>query len=259
MGIRKNAATVNAAEVDALRQGFDALYRLRDDRGYAYHAGLHGLPLPTYCEHGTALFLPWHRAYLYFFERAMQDRVPAANLPWWDWSSATSHAQGLPAPYTATRGPGGPNPLAAGPVTLSASDLATIRARLPGSVTAGRQPRTRRDPDVPDELPRAATVRRALNARSFGDFTTLLEGIHNSVHGWVGGAMAAVPIAAYDPIFWSHHAMIDRIWYLWQLSPNGVNPPSRLHNRVLTPFPMTVRDTLDISTLGYEYAVQVVG
>ena len=71
--------------------------------------------------------------------------------------------------------------------------------------------------------------------------------------------MAAVPIAAYDPIFWSHHAMIDRIWYLWQLGPNGVNPPARLQNRVLTPFPMTVRDTLDISTLGYEYAVQVVG
>ena len=33
------------------------------------------------------LFLPWHRAYLYFFELALQDQDPAhaVTLPWWDW------------------------------------------------------------------------------------------------------------------------------------------------------------------------------
>jgi tyrosinase len=71
--------------------------------------------------------------------------------------------------------------------------------------------------------------------------------------------MSAVPIAAYDPIFWAHHAMIDRLWYLWQISPRGVNPPSSLLDRPLPPFPMTVRDTLDIGRLGYGYAVQAVG
>lgn len=34
--------------------------------------------------------------------------------------------------------------------------------------------------------------------------------------------MAVVPIAAYDPIFWLHHAMIDRAYALWQqMYPNS--------------------------------------
>lgn len=259
MGIRRNASTLSAAEVEALRQSFNAVYGLRDDRGYGYFAGLHGLPLPVYCEHGTSLFLPWHRAYLYFFERALQDQVAEANLPWWDWTSAAAHEQGLPPAYLPSGATAPANPLAAGPVTLSADDLTLVRANLPGAITAGSQPVTRRDPDFPDELPRPATVSRALNSRTFNSFNMLLEGIHNGVHVWVGGAMSAVPVAAYDPVFWAHHSMVDRLWYLWQISPRGVNPPAALLDRPLPPFPMTVRDTLDISTLGYEYAVQVIG
>jgi tyrosinase len=151
------------------------------------------------------------------------------------------------------------NPLAAGPVTLGAADLARVRAAGPGAITAGRAPRTQRDPDLPDELPRATTVQRALRARTFAEFSSLVEGIHNSVHGWVGGAMSAVPVSAYDPIFWAHHTMIDRLWYLWQIGPNGVDPPPSLLGRPLPPFPLTVRDVLDISTLGYSYAVASVG
>jgi hypothetical protein len=37
-----------------------------------------------------------------------------------------------------------------------------------------------------------------------------------------------------------------------------MNPPVSIMQSVLTPFPMTVAQTLDIRTLGYEYAVQVV-
>ena len=67
--------------------------------------------------------------------------------------------------------------------------------------------------------------------------------------------MTLISVAAYDPIFWAHHAMIDRLWYLWQLAtPAG--PPAEILDRALPPFPMTVRDTLDLSRLGYGYAVQ---
>jgi tyrosinase len=43
--------------------------------------------------------------------------------------------------------------------------------------------------------------------------------------------------------FWSHHAMIDRIWYLWQLSELGMDPPPDMMSTVLAPFPMTVAQT----------------
>lgn len=266
MGVRRNAATLGAAQLADLRSAFAAAYQLGDERGYSFHAGLHGLPLPTYCEHGTLLFLPWHRAYLYFFERALtdalrrarDDQTSSASVPWWDWTSAVAHAEGLPAGYLAD-GNGADNPLAAGPVTLSSSDLQLVRDNLPGAITDGPDPVTVRDPEPPDELPRQQTVNRALRSRTFESFSTILEGIHGGVHGWVGGAMTAVPVSAYDPIFWAHHSMVDRLWYLWQISPRGLDPPAALLDEVLTPWPMTVRQTLNISTLGYEYAAQVVG
>jgi tyrosinase len=71
--------------------------------------------------------------------------------------------------------------------------------------------------------------------------------------------MSAVPMAGFDPIFYAHHAMIDRLWYLWQSRHTGVNPPNNILNQVLAPFPLTVAQTLNIRTLGYDYAVSVVG
>jgi tyrosinase len=266
VGLRKGASTLSATELADIREAFAAAYQLSDDRGYGYYAGLHGLPLPISCSHGTSLFLPWHRAYLYFFERALTDALRRArddqtgsvSLPWWDWTSPDSHATGLPPGYLRDED-GTDNPLAAGPVTLNDSDLQRVRDVLPGSITEGDNPVTVRDPDVPDELPRQQTVLRALRSTTFGGFSTIVEGIHNGVHGWVGGAMSAVPIAAFDPIFWAHHAMVDRLWYLWQLSPLGQDPPPELLDQALAPWPLTVRQTLNISTLGYEYAAQVIG
>ncbi|MEU4560113.1 tyrosinase family protein [Actinoplanes sp. NPDC023936] len=261
MGIRREASTLGDGELRALRAAFARAYGIRDERGYGYFAGLHGLPLPNECPHNRPLFLPWHRAYLYLFERALQDLEPGADLPWWDWTTARSHREGLPAAYRRDPGRINRNPLSTGPVTLSAADLERFRDEPinQGALSDGPAPWTLRDPDNPDELPRAATIRRALDAPTFGDFTSLVEGMHNSVHGWVGGAMTLISVAAYDPIFWTHHAMIDRVWYLWQIGPRGRPPPEHLLDQALTPFPMTVRDTLSLTRLGYGYAVDVAG
>ncbi|KIX96367.1 uncharacterized protein Z520_08145 [Fonsecaea multimorphosa CBS 102226] len=46
-----------------------------------------------------------------------------------------------------------------------------------------------------------------------------LEGIHGDYHiniGNTAGHMSDVPIAAFDPIFWIHHAQIDRWFAVWQ-------------------------------------------
>ena len=57
--------------------------------------------------------------------------------------------------------------------------------------------------------------------------------------------MGQIPWAAYDPLFWAHHAMIDRIWRLWQLRHGAVGPPQSMWNVALPPFPMTVGQTLE--------------
>ena len=71
---------------------------------------------------------------------------------------------------------------------------------------------------------------------------------------WVMGTMSEPEWAAYDPIFWAHHTMIDRAWALWQIKNPSVTPPSNLLDTQLAPKGMTVRETLDINQLGYDYA-----
>jgi tyrosinase len=39
------------------------------------------------------------------------------------------------------------------------------------------------------------------NWENWGSF----EDIHNSVHYYVGGHMASIPVSAFDPVFWLHH------------------------------------------------------
>ncbi|MEM8931509.1 MAG: tyrosinase family protein, partial [Acidobacteriota bacterium] len=65
-------------------------------------------------------------------------------------------------------------------------------------------------------------------------------GAHGAVHVWVGGRDASSPLprragdmssvvsAAYDPIFWLHHCMVDRVWFRWQ----------RLHGNSTVPDPV---------------------
>ena len=66
--------------------------------------------------------------------------------------------------------------------------------------------------------------------------------------------MGKIPFAAYDPIFWAHHTMIDRLWRIWQLQHPGADPDASLLDQALPPFRMTVRQTLDVAALGYDYA-----
>ncbi|MEY2516716.1 MAG: tyrosinase [bacterium] len=240
---RRNARTMTAGQVAKLRDAYIAVKGIAGDRGYQHHAGIHGLPLPFYCTHNSPLFLPWHRAYLYFFERALQDQVPGVTLPWWNWS--THHKEGLPPIFTRAKTPAGKAN------TLRSSAI------QPSGRTPGGPARTNRTPgeDGAPPLPTPKMVEDVLKLSDFMDFQSQVEDIHNGVHVWVGGTMSDISTAAYDPVFWSHHAMIDRVWRLWQMRHTGSRPPRALLGRALAPFPGTVRDTLSTTALGYDYAV----
>jgi hypothetical protein len=47
------------------------------------------------------------------------------------------------------------------------------------------------------------------------DFDGAYEQPHDNFHGWVGPDMADNSYTAYDPVFWSYHANIDRIFEIW--------------------------------------------
>jgi tyrosinase len=245
---RKRIRNMSPSDLDNLRRAYSQMMAINDERGYNYLAGIHGLPLPVSCWHGQRrragvllrLFLPWHRAYLYVFEQAARDIVPDCFIPWWawwDWRSDASRSEGIPRAFAEDTVGGQPNPLA--------------KARI-STTTANRD--TRREPDPPSELPTQEDIDRVLNLSDFGDFSDGLEEIHNGVHGWVSGDMGNILYAAYDPIFWSHHSMIDRIWWLWQLRHGIRNIPAEFLDEALPPFDFTVRQVLNVHDLGYDYA-----
>ena len=66
--------------------------------------------------------------------------------------------------------------------------------------------------------------------------------------------MAEIPFAAYDPVFFAHHVMIDRLWRLWQLLRPTAGVPAGLLREALPPFNITVARTIDVNALGYDYA-----
>ena len=257
--VRKNTDALPPEELQALREAYRNARQIRDNRGYNYLAGLHGIP-NWYCWHhdrsqssnvNAQLFLPWHRAYLLYFERAIRDQRPPGTkvgLPWWDWTSPRSHTTGVPTVFSVATVNGQPNSL--------------FRARIVAPTANPPINRmTRRFPGNPAQLPTSADVNAVLNLPQFNDFTTQLEDIHDFIHGWTGGGlgdMGSVGTAAWDPIFWSHHSNIDRLWYLWQLRHGESNIPPNLLPMVLQPFGLTVRDVLSINALGYEYAVSLV-
>lgn len=52
-----------------------------------------------------------------------------------------------------------------------------------------------------------------------------IESVHDTIHGLVGsgGHMSWITYSAFDPVFMLHHAMVDRVFAMWQI----INPNSK--------------------------------
>lgn len=244
--IRRNASQLTPKELAAFRDAVEALQGFPDTRGWQYFAGWHWVP-QQWCEHyPSKLFLPWHRSYLYHLELALQAHHAGVTLPWWDWVAEDA----IPQAYD-----GAPqqNPLAGGPIAPVGAapqpDWPTETSRNPGAAVS-------EDPSVLP-LPLKNRYDWLMKPTEYDEFSRRLAMLHNNVHVWTGGTMAQVNWAAYDPVFFAHHAMVDRLWRIWQVANPGALPAPDLLDTPLvsgTKPILTVREVLDVQTLGYDYA-----
>jgi len=197
-----------------------------DPRSWMYQANIHGtlldqsnwLELFYTCEHRSDFFWPWHRMELYWFEQIVRDQSgnPDWALPYWDYSDPTH--QYLPEPF---RDPDNPLFVAESSRAVNSRDK-----NSPGI-----------DEPMFDYCPGLRQVEfgawnRPLDrppAPSPGAALTLETEVHDQIHGWVGGRMAdgtpglmsIVETAAQDPVFWLHHANMDRLWASWRAITQG--------------------------------------
>lgn len=254
--LRKSADVLNEQERLDYATAFSTILGISeqepsDNRGFYHIAGFHGWP-DYWCWHHLTrtrefskplrLFFPWHRAYLKTLEVKLQDFNADVTIPWWDWSSNISRKNGIPKLFTDSEINGKPNPL--------------VSIKFPPNMpNLPDPPFTSRSPGQNSELPSKARISFALGKNDFEDAELFIEEIHDEIHGWVGGTMGSVATSAYDMIFYSHHCMIDRIWYLWQKRYGNASGLEDVLDEPLTPFDFTVQGVLDIHQLGYDYAV----
>lgn len=75
-----------------------------------------------------------------------------------------------------------------------------------------------------------------------------LESLHDVIHAITGttGHMTYLDYSAYDPLFWLHHAMVDRIFALWQALYNDsyVEPMAAVEQS----FTVAINDHVDENT-----------
>jgi tyrosinase len=179
------------------------------------------------CQHQTWYFLPWHRGYLAYFEQIIEAAVVSLGgpsgwaLPYWNYSDADPKARLLPdafVPKTLSDG-------SANPLYVPGRNSTTNNFHIPdrdvnlgclthspfGGVASGG------DPGFGGPKTKFS---------HFGHTNGRLESVpHNVIHDDIGGLMGDPETAALDPIFWLHHANIDRLWEVWtHRDPTFVDP-----------------------------------
>lgn len=106
----------------------------------------------------------------------------------------------------------------------------------------------------PSILASRADLDAAKAMGTFNAFQATLEGaVHGSVHDAVGGTMAGSSSPG-DPLFFLHHANLDRLWAEWQTTHASQKPPNP--TEILQPKPIfgvAVSKVLSVQKLGYRY------
>lgn len=160
--------------------------------------------------HGGPEFLPWHRKFLLDFENQIQRLADDCSLaiPYWNWAEETGDV--------------------AGSLVWQSSHYGSLKEGcLADGVGAGwvneqggcveRHPKK----TVDGVLPSWKTIVETLEAVTEytgrqGVCNSIENGLgHGPVHVIIGGDMATI-LSPRDPVFFLHHAFVDRMFYYWQ-------------------------------------------
>ena len=137
-------------------------------------------------------------------------------LPYWNWTADRQ----FPAAFAA--GDRSSNPLFhPRPGVASGLRLADDMVGQPVISRDHEQPGLR---GVRLTRPRGQNSAAASWQRRLGSKTELEFNPHDGVHQAIGGNMSVVALSSRDPIFFLHHANVDRLWTAWNGRGNANSP-----------------------------------
>ncbi|GFP87036.1 polyphenol oxidase a1 chloroplastic [Phtheirospermum japonicum] len=256
-----------------------------DPRNFTRQANVHcaycngaynqvGFPDRKFEIHQSWLFFPFHRWYIYFFERICAKLLgdDTFALPFWNWDSPSGME--IPALFNAS--------------DSSLYDPLRDQSHLPpvvvdlnyGGFLMGFSPEQQRSYNLnlmyKQMISNAATPRLFMGQpfKSGDDITKMLGAgsveiaPHNTMHVWAGDEretfrenMGIFYSAARDPIFYAHHANVDRLWDIWVTKlrgkfftdPDWLETSYVFYDEEKKAVRVKTKDCLDLSRLGYTY------
>ncbi|KAF9530165.1 hypothetical protein CPB83DRAFT_851093 [Crepidotus variabilis] len=196
--------------------------------------------------HYVGHFLPWHRGFVKMYEDVLREECGYDDaIPYWDWEVDIDSGQPVQKspifdPKTGFGGDGVPGTytLPSNISSISLSDLmpSTFKGCVldgpfssahytvhlgPGKLITSHCLVRGIDNSVAHYLS-SEVVNHALRAADYARFREALEGKpgeeseHESGHMIIGGDFGNFYSSPADPIFFLHHANLDRIWWTWQ-------------------------------------------
>ncbi len=225
---RKNQKDLSGEEKNLFMSVIDELVQSGQ---YNIHVNHH--PVMSHRMHGLMSgfigyerFLYWHRVFLLKLEGMMRAIDQRVFIPYWNWVDDREFPEWLK-DFTPT-----------GLTDLDGDMLPVTRNPGANGIT----------------LPTRLRVDEILSLPDWSSFVRQLEdGPHNRVHRWVGGRMNDIFYSPADPVFWLHHAEVDRIWHIWQLAHSGLGTTITGADAVLDPWAESTTELEVIATLGYSY------
>uniref|UniRef100_A0A0C9S6R6 TSA: Wollemia nobilis Ref_Wollemi_Transcript_14401_2252 transcribed RNA sequence n=1 Tax=Wollemia nobilis TaxID=56998 RepID=A0A0C9S6R6_9CONI len=210
---------------------------------YCNGAYLVGAQKQDYAIHKCWFFAPWHRWYLYFYERILAKLIndDTFALPFWNWDTAVGMS--IPPMFTNTQ--------------LSIYNENRDPCHQPPQILNLLEPTSCDDGSVKTNYAQiythmvsGATTPLLFHGAvyRFGDedsdlsYGTLETSPHNMVHAWTGSPkntnredMGSLYSAGRDPLFYCHHANVDRMWYIWNsvLGRKNIQDPDLLNSKFL--------------------------
>ncbi|XP_075488506.1 polyphenol oxidase I, chloroplastic-like [Primulina tabacum] len=285
--IRPAAHKVSSEYIYKYNLAIDRMKRLPEDdpRSFMQQANIHC----AYCNgaydqpgqgkldlqvHNSWLFFPFHRWYLYFYERILGKLIndPSFALPFWNWDN----------PKGMTIPPMFNNPNAA------IFDEKRNQANLPPAVvdlglTGSTDPLQVVSNNLTvmyTEMIRGNSTVTDFMGQPYREGTAVNpgpgaseRGSHTSVHAWVGDPrqpsgedLGNFYSAGRDPLFYCHHGNVDRMWTLWQYylpsskvpdkkitDPDFLNSSFVFYDENSQLVRVYVKDCLSNLAMGYDY------
>ncbi|KAI0225895.1 hypothetical protein L0F63_006452, partial [Massospora cicadina] len=250
MQIRKNLRDMNKVEIERYFSAVKKLNSGTRPTRWDMYANIHKQHYQVV--HNSPIFLAWHRMMLFAIERDLQVHDPNVTIPYWDWTLFSQRPQRDP--VLSDRLFGGNGNRRTGCLVNGQFKKFSVFYWHSGQ----EYPHCLTRKSNIFQRPFTSTVaidRNYLDLDTIDKFAEAIEFVpHLIIHNSLGREFSGYASPG-DPLFYSHHAFVDKLWFDWQNrhSNSYFNYPLS-YDRQMMPWTVPIGEVIDpVSSLCYRY------